>query len=175
MEPKNKAVFFDRDGTLIHSLYERGRPIAIRDFSQFKWKSDAVDVLFQIKARGYKTVLITNQPDVEKGIISQEFVDKINLNLKEKLGLDLVKVTYRSESSDPYNYKPNPGLVLDAGRVLNIDFQVSFFIGDRWRDIEAGINVGCQTILLESESHEKITKEPDFKVRNLLELLNIIT
>ena len=131
-------------------------------------------ILTELKSRGYKLILVTNQPDVSKGFVTKFFVDNINSFLKDHLELDLVKVVYRNQVDEPLRYKPAPGMLLEASVELNIDIKNSFIVGDRWRDIEAGKNAGCKTILIKSQHVEHITIVPDYEITSLPELLNLI-
>jgi len=93
----------------------------------------------------------------------------------DHLELDLVKVVYQTEVKEPDRYKPAPGMLFEARDELNIDLENSFIVGDRWRDIDAGINAGCKTILLKSQTIENMKSKPDFEIDSLTELLNIIS
>jgi len=170
---KEKAVFFDRDGTLINSSYSAGIPIANNDISKVEINSNAKKVIHKLKKNGYFTILVTNQPDVENGNATKENVDQINNFLKEYLKLDLIKVTYLSEKSDPLRYKPNPGMLYEAQEELNLDLNLSYIVGDRWRDIGAGKNAGCKTILMGNLAEENYI-EPDYKISDLQEIIKIV-
>lgn len=171
---KNRAIFFDRDGTLIESKISSGQLVAISDISELKIKKGTRSVLLTLKNRGYKLILITNQPDVSRNVISHFFVDNINNFLKVHLDLDLIKVVYEIEENDPKRYKPSPGMLLEAAFELDLDLKNSFMVGDRWRDIDAGKNAGCTTILLKSQNIESIRQKPDFEIHELSELLQLI-
>ena len=136
--------------------------------------ADARKILLELKSRGFKLVLVTNQPDVSSGIVTKFFVDNINNFLKVHLDLDLIKVVYEVEENDPKRYKPAPGMILEAAVELDLDLKNSFMVGDRWRDIEAGKNAGCRTILLKSQDIEAIRQKPDFEIYELSELLQLI-
>lgn len=170
----NKAIFFDRDGTLIKSKTINGKLVAIRNIQDLEIFPDAEIVLSKIKIRGYKLVLITNQPDVSRGLTTKFFVEQVNSILKTHLSLDLVKVAFKSEKEDPFRYKPGIGMLLEASKELNIDLSKSFVVGDRWRDIEAGKNAGCKTILFRSQDIEVINTKPDFIINSLFEILDLI-
>ena len=118
---------------------------------------------------------MTNQPDVSRGYVTKFFVDNINNFLKDHLDLDLIKVEYQTERDEPKRYKPAPGMIFEASDELNIDLENSFMVGDRWRDIDAGKNAGCKTILLKSQIIEDIKSKPDFEIGSLTELLNIVS
>ena len=67
-----------------------------------------------------------------------------------------------------------PGLILSAARKYNIVLSESYMIGDRWRDIEAGINANCNTIYIDYGYDEKRPLSYEFLVDNLLEASKII-
>ena len=146
----------------------------MRDISEFEIFSEARKILLELKNRGFKLVLVTNQPDVSRGLVSKFFVDNINNFLVDHLELDLVKVAYKTEDEETDRYKPAPGMLFEASRELNLDLKSSFMVGDRWRDIDAGKNAGCKTILLKSQNLEKIKQKPDFEINELSELLQLI-
>lgn len=170
---KVKAVFFDRDGTLIKTNYFEGKPIANNEITKIELNPNAKKVINKLKNNGYSVILVTNQPDVEAGKTTKEKVDQINFYLKELLNLDLIKVTYLSEKSDPIMYKPSPGMLLESEVELNLDLSSSYIVGDRWRDIGAGKNAGCKTILIGNLKEENFI-EPDFKISDLEEIIEII-
>ena len=128
----------------------------------------------ELKQRGYKLIIVTNQPDVGLGKVPKSFLKYVNDFLECHLELDLVKVAFGSEDEEPQRYKPGPGMLIEASRELNIDLKNSYMVGDRWRDLGAGINAGCKTILMETQSVEDIKFKPDYRVTNLNDLLKII-
>jgi len=65
-------------------------------------------------------------------------------------------------------------MIFEACNELNLDLENSFMVGDRWRDIDAGKNANCKTILLKSQTIENMKSKPDFEIESLTELLNII-
>jgi D-glycero-D-manno-heptose 1,7-bisphosphate phosphatase len=170
----NRAIFFDRDGTLIKSKIIDGKLKAFQDICDFELIADARKILLELKSRGFKLILATNQPDVSRGLVTKFFVDNVNNFLKVHLELDLIKVVYEIEQNDTKRYKPAPGMLLEAASELNLDLENSFIVGDRWRDIDAGKNAGCKTILIKSQNLEKIKQKPDFEINELSELLQLI-
>jgi D-glycero-D-manno-heptose 1,7-bisphosphate phosphatase len=171
----NRAVFFDRDGTLIKSSYSEGKLLAIRHISELEVVSNARKILMQLKIIGFKLVLVTNQSDVSRGFVTKFFVDNINDFLADHLELNSVKVCYDDEKSNPMRYKPGPEMLIEAANELNIDLGKSYMVGDRWRDVQAGKNAGCKTILIDNLHIENLNVIPDHKINNLDELLNIIS
>ena len=159
---------------MIKSKIINGKLIAIQEIYDFGVIADARKILLELKSRGFKLVLVTNQPDDSTGIVTKFFVDNINNFLKVHLDLDLIKVVYEVEENDPKRYKPAPGMILEAASELDLDLENSFMVGDRWRDIEAGKNAGCKTILLKSQYVEAIRQKPDFEIHELSGLLQLI-
>ena len=142
-----QGVFLDRDGVLNRSLYRNGRPYAPVLLEEFEIFPEAGPALSRLKARGFKLVVVTNQPDVGKGLVPREVVEAMHRRLAGELPLDAIKVSYGTREDDPFR-KPNPGMLLEAAGELGIDLARSFMVGDRWRDIDAGRAAGCRTILI---------------------------
>ena len=180
----DKAVFLDRDDTLIND------PGYISDPTQVELLPGASKALIDIKKMGYKTVIVSNQSAVARGIVTENTLTHIHARLRELLGrqnayLDAIYycpfhpegsvAKYRKESECR---KPNPGMLLKAAQEMDIDLEQSWMVGDSYRDIAAGKKAGCQTILINSSAHpaKKLQDdpEPDHKAVNIVEAVNII-
>lgn len=178
------AIFLDRDNTLIHD------PGYINHPSQVELLPHAAQALVELRNLGYKLVIVSNQSAVARGIVTEEILAQIHEKLKTLLAkenayLDAIYYCpyhtegiiekYRKESDCR---KPNPGMLLQAAKDLDIDLNSSWMIGDKPRDITAGKNAGCKTILLESASHtypnDPETQKADHKAVNMKEAVNII-
>jgi D-glycero-D-manno-heptose 1,7-bisphosphate phosphatase len=94
----------------------------------------------------------------------------MNQTLASALPLDGVFVCYHSDDDACDCRKPRPVLLVRAARDWNLDLARSFMIGDRWRDIEAGHNAGCTTLLIDRDYKETAPAcPPDVRVRSLRE------
>ena len=71
----NRAIFLDRDGTLIETKVINDKPVAINDVNKLKILPGALESCNMLKSLGFLLVLITNQPDVSKGIVSKNDVN----------------------------------------------------------------------------------------------------
>jgi D-glycero-D-manno-heptose 1,7-bisphosphate phosphatase len=90
--------------------------------------------------------------------------------LMAQLPLDDILVCPHTDHDNCDCRKPRPGMLLEAAHRHNIDLGNSFMIGDRWRDIEAGYNAGCKTILIDyGYSERPPDREPDLRVTSLRE------
>ncbi len=177
------AVFFDRDGTLIEDPGYLSHP------DQVKLLDGAAEVLKEVALLGYKTVVVTNQSAVARGIVSEEMLERIHQRLRELLALkgasldgiyycpyhpDGVIPNYRRDSDWR---KPEPGMLLAAAEEMDLDLKQSWIVGDSGRDVEAGCRAGCRTILLRAGSVDRDTADdgrPDYIAVNLREAANMI-
>ncbi len=173
MVNKKKAIFFDRDGTLIKTfISKKNKPIAIKKIKDFRLLKNTKKVVKKLSNK-YKIFVITNQPDVARGKNLKKNVININNRLKYILDIDEV---YTSFSKNDKNYfrKPNPGLIFLAKKKYKINLNKSFFIGDTDKDIIAGKKGNCKTILIKKKYNKSHASKPDFIVKNFKEILNII-
>ena len=165
-----RAVFLDRDGVINRAVVQDGRPYSPASLEELEILSDAPAALADLKGRGFLLIVVTNQPDVARGKQRRETVEQINQVLASSLGLDRILVCYHSGEDECDCRKPLPGLLLRAARDHGIDLRQSFMVGDRWRDIDAGHNAGCKTVLVDHRYQERgPTREPDARVKSLRE------
>ena len=165
-----RAVFLDRDGVLNRAALRDGKPHPPANVAELEVTPDAKRVLESLREKGYKLLVVTNQPDVARGITTRETVEEINRKLAATLPLDDVFVCYHTDEDHCDCRKPKPGLLQEAARHHSIDLGSSFMVGDRWRDVEAGQNAGCRTILIDDGYEERQpVRPPDVRVRSLRE------
>ena len=162
-----KAVFLDRDGVLNKPNIINGKPYAPKKVKDFIIYSEAYEVLNNLKNNLYKIIVVTNQKDVGKGVTSMKVLNTMHNKLKSFLPIDDIKVCICVDECDCY--KPNPGMILEAQKEWKIDIEKSYIIGDSWRDIGAGINAGCKTILIDRKYNMPMVYKPDYIVYSLKE------
>lgn len=180
----NKAVFLDRDDTLIYD------PGYINNPDQVRLLDGVAEALIELKAMGYKLVVVSNQSAVARGLLTEEVLGRIHERLRKLLAergafLDGIyycpyhpEGTVEQYSRESDLRKPNHGMLVKAANEMDIDLNQSWMIGDSSRDIDAGLRAGCKTILLDNPAHKKISEpdspEPDYKAVNIKEAVNII-
>jgi D-glycero-D-manno-heptose 1,7-bisphosphate phosphatase len=163
-------VFLDRDGVINRAMLQDGRPYPPATFEELEILPDVSSALSDLKDCGFLLVVITNQPDVGRGLQQRDVAERMNQMLTSALPLDAVFVCYHSDSDQCDCRKPRPGLLLRAANEREIDLARSFVIGDRWRDIDAGHNAGCITILIDRGYKERgPARQPDARVKSLRE------
>lgn len=176
---RRRAVFLDRDGTLNAPLVRAGKPYPPGTVAEFQLLPGAADGCRRLHAAGYVLVVATNQPDVGRGTQTQAAVEAMHAHL-QKLIPEIVRVEscYAPGQgvAHPENRrrKPEPGMLQDAARALDLDLARSWMIGDRWRDIDCGARAGCRTIFIDWGYDEALRARPDFVVKNLREAAGII-
>jgi D-glycero-D-manno-heptose 1,7-bisphosphate phosphatase len=170
-----RAVFLDRDGVINESIVLDGKPCPPATIDETVLVSDASEALKQLKQLGFLLIVATNQPDVRRGTTSRENVEEIHGFLRSQLPLDDFFVCYHDDRDDCSCRKPLPGLVFQAAVQHEIELRSSYFIGDRWRDIDAGAVAGCRTILIHRSYNERSSAfVPDTVVSSLTEAVDWI-
>jgi len=167
---KARAVFLDRDGVINRSVIRDGKPYAPSKLEDLEILPGVPQALQDLKRLGYKLLVVTNQPDVSRGTQSPQTIRAMHQTLMAQLPLDDILVCPHTDHDNCDCRKPRPGMLLEAAHRHNIDLGNSFMIGDRWRDIEAGYNAGCKTILIDyGYSERPPDREPDLRVTSLRE------
>jgi D-glycero-D-manno-heptose 1,7-bisphosphate phosphatase len=159
------AVFLDRDGVLNRAPVREGKPYAPSSLEELEILPGVEASLRRLKAAGFALIVVTNQPDVVRGLQSRETVEAVNHALGAALPIDEFRVCYHDDADDCECRKPRPGLLLQPPR-YTVD--ESIMVGDRWRDIEAGRRAGVRaTVLVDYGYSEGITVDPDLRARSL--------
>ncbi len=170
----SKAVFLDRDGVLNKAIVRKGKPYPPSNLTQLELLPGVEQATKELKAHGFLLIVVTNQPDVARGIVSKDNVEEINKYLKEQLGIDEFRTCYHDSNDGCDCRKPKPGAILDVAKDKDINLCESFMVGDRWRDIEAGQAAGVKTIFIDYGYDEKRPNSFDFKVFSLLDAVPFI-
>jgi D-glycero-D-manno-heptose 1,7-bisphosphate phosphatase len=163
-----RAVFLDRDGVLTRALVRDGQAYAPVTPAEMEMDADAPRALARLKAAGFFLAMVTNQPDVARGITRREDVETMHATLRAALPLDDCFVCYHDDRDACDCRKPQPGMLLQAAAAHAIDLAGSFMIGDRWRDVDAGAAAGCSTVRIDRGYRERASDHtPDKRVESL--------
>lgn len=143
----NRAVFLDRDGTLIEDKDYLHRPEDVVIFS------GAGPALKRLQDAGFKLFLVTNQSGVGRGYFPIEDVHRVHEHLSRELARDGVrfeKIYIAPEAPDKPSRgrKPSPQFLFDARDEFGIDLSQSYMVGDKLIDLECGWNAGVRRSLL---------------------------
>lgn len=169
-----KAVFLDRDGVLNEAPLRDGNPLSPMSVMDVVIPSDVPGALERLRKNGFLLIMVTNQPNIVRGVQSRETVQAINRHVEMLLRLDGVEVCEHDDGDDCECRKPKPGLLLRAAAREGINLGASYMVGDRWRDIEAGRRAGCRTIMIGSGYGAAHKSPPDTAVASLSEAVDWI-
>lgn len=143
-----RAVFLDRDGTLIHEAHYLSDPRRVRIYQ------GVPQALAQLRAAGYKLIVVSNQSGIGRGWVSRSAVDRVNrrmIQLMTKAGAPEFDAIYFCPHAPAHGCgcrKPRPFLVNKAVRRFRINPRHSFVIGDKMSDIGLARRVGSRAVLL---------------------------
>ncbi|MFZ3354874.1 MAG: transaldolase [Xanthobacteraceae bacterium] len=160
-------MFLDRDGVLNEAVVCGGKPLSPMSVAEVVVPADATKALNSLRQNGFHLIMVTNQPNIARGVQPRETVHAINLYLKEKLNLHAIEICEHDDADNCDCRKPKPGMLLRAAERDRIALPESFIIGDRWRDIEAGQRAGCHTVLIGNGYGEVLAQAPDAAVATL--------
>ena len=168
------AVFLDRDGVINRAVVRGRKPRAPRSLDELELLPGVGEAVSALRGGGYCLVVVTNQPDIARGLTPAAVADSINARIRTALGLDAVYMCVHDDRDACACRKPMPGLITRAAAELGLDLATSHLIGDRWRDIEAGRRAGCSTFFLDRRYPERRPESYDFRVGSLLDAARII-
>ncbi len=152
---KQRAVFLDRDGTINKHVG------FLRNIDDFELLPGAAEAIRKINASGYLAIVVTNQPVIARGEVTEDQLREIHNKMETLLGQEgaYVDAIYYCPHHPDKGFegeipelkidcdcrKPKPGMILQAAKDFNIDLENSWMIGDGENDIRAGTAAGCHT------------------------------
>ena len=178
-----RAVFLDRDGTLVHARHYPSRP---EDLVLYEGVGESLSAL---KAAGFALVLVTNQSGIARGLLTADDLDRMHGRLRRDLAttgaeLDGIYACPHHPEGSVVEFavpcscrKPKPGMLLQAARDLRLDLSGSWFVGDILDDVEAGNRAGCRTVLVDLGTESRPTgpiREPSYVARTTRHALQIV-
>jgi D-glycero-D-manno-heptose 1,7-bisphosphate phosphatase len=169
-----RAVFLDRDGVLNEVFVIDGVPHPPANAKQLRVLPGVADALDRLRSAGWELVVVTNQPDVARGVQTRRGVEAINGRLREALPLDEIVVCYHDNADGCLCRKPKPGMLIDAAARRGISLNRSFMVGDRWSDVVAGSAAGCRTCLIEKPYSQAHKCRCDYAVEDLPRAAEVI-
>ncbi len=177
---KQKAVFLDRDGTINKHIG------LLRKTDEFELLPGVAEAIKKINSSGYLAIVITNQPVIARGEVTQNGLKEIHNKMETMLGQygAYIDEIYYCPNHPDKGFegevpglkidcdcrKPKPGLILRAAQDFNIDLSQSWMIGDGANDIGAGKNAGCKTALIAKDNTD--TYGEDIRVNSVLDFVS---
>jgi D-glycero-D-manno-heptose 1,7-bisphosphate phosphatase len=169
-----RAVFLDRDGVINRAVVRHGKPFPPPTLDDFTIEDGVPVAIERLRAAGFLIVVVTNQPDVAKGLQRRDVVEAMHARLASAALCDAIQVCYHSADDGCACRKPRPGMLLKAADDWQIDLGRSFMVGDRWVDVAAGQAAGCFTVWIDRGYAEPAPDAPDAWVASLPEAADVI-
>ena len=147
MPAERPAVFFDRDGTLIHEVHYCSNP------SQVRAVEGAAEALIKLSAAGFVLVIVTNQSGIGRGYFTHDDYRRVHEEVLWQLQPAVITAAYYDESTPDQpspRRKPSPAMLQEAAREHGLDLSRSWMVGDKTCDVECGKNAGLRTVLVET-------------------------
>jgi histidinol-phosphate phosphatase family protein len=166
-----RAVFIDKDGTLIENVPFNVNPDKIR------LMPGAAKALSRLAMAGYELYVISNQPGVAMGKFTADDLQGVERRIRELLGEGIGRIRkfywcVHAADQGCVCRKPKPGMFFQAAAEQGIDLKSSWMIGDILHDVEAGHRAGCRSILVENGNETEwelspSSRVPDFMAKDL--------
>jgi len=177
----NKAVFLDRDGVIT-----KEPPYYAHRIDQLELIPKSAEAIKLLNESRFKVIVVSNQSGVARGYYREKDIEIYNRAMQKKLEeknayIDAIyycphypKATIKEYRIDCDCRKPKPGMLRQAEKDLNLNLKLSFLVGDKMSDIEAGYRAGCKTILVltgqgndESKKISEMDIKPNYILRDL--------
>ena len=166
-----RAVFFDRDGTLIEEVHYCGDPTKVRVYAGVS------EGLARLQRAGFGLFVISNQSGIGRGIITDQQYQAVQAEFLRQIGPGLIAASYYCPDAPEVASacrKPEPGMVLRAAAEYGIDLAASFFVGDREADVECGRRAGTRTLLVRTGYGAEQTCTADWTCDDAIEAIATI-
>jgi D-glycero-D-manno-heptose 1,7-bisphosphate phosphatase len=166
-----KAVFFDRDGTLMEEAFYCGDPAKVRMYA------GVPEALDRLKQAGFLNIIISNQSGIGRGLITEAQYRAVEAELLRQIGENRIDASYycaETPEAGSHRRKPEPGMVLEAAAAFGIDLRESYFIGDKCSDVECGRRAGTKAILVRTGYGAEQTCTADFTAQDVAIAAEII-
>jgi D-glycero-D-manno-heptose 1,7-bisphosphate phosphatase len=168
---RRRAVFFDRDGTLMEDAHYCGDPAMVKVFP------GVPEALRRLRRAGFGVFIVTNQSGIGRGLITEAQYRVVEEEFLRQAGRDLIDASYYCPDAPgvPSDCrKPKPGMVLQAAAAHHVDLAASYFVGDKSADIECGRRAGTRTVLVLTGYGREQRCDADFTCQDAVEAVNTI-
>ena len=173
MTPGPPAVFLDRDGVI-----NRRRVDHVKSWAEFEFLPGAVEAVSELRRMGLRSIVITNQAAVGRGLLTQEQLSSIHRHMTSHITeaggvIERIYVCTHTPNANCDCRKPATELFRRASQELGIELGGSIMIGDSRSDVEAAHAIGGLAILV-AENGEARSDNGVSVVRDLAEAVSLI-
>ena len=162
------VVGLDRDGTIIQDM-----GIYITSPSQVTPIPGSLEAIKELRLKGHKLVILTNQAGISKGLQTNQQVDNVHKHLLDifgKSGILSIDGIYYSTTNlkEDIFAKPNIGMFNRARDEQRVDWKKGWYVGDKISDLKAAEKAGAKPVLvLTGHGQDTLKKLDTYANRNL--------
>ena len=173
-----KFIILDRDGVINVDLFDY-----VTKPADFRFEEGSLEALKKLRDNGYKIIVATNQACIGQGTASPEEIQIVNDHMVKKVkefGGDILHIEVCSHTPEQNCScrKPKTGLLENAEKELKIRLKGSYFLGDKYSDIQCALAHSCIPILVKTGYGETTVKNHDTQsvktFENLFSAVNYI-
>jgi len=168
-----KVVFVDRDGVLNATVERDGKLVSPRLFKDFLLLDGVPEAISSLRHQEYEVVVVTNQPDISRGLMLQSELDQMT-DVILNLGVSDVLICPHSDQDVCNCRKPKPGLLTRYLESLKTRPTELWMIGDQEVDMEAGRACSACLIQIVSEVQEELIAKDRILTPSLKEAVSFI-
>lgn len=150
MSDAHRAIFLDRDGTLIRNIPDRRELVGPEDFFP-----GVLATLPRLEEAGFLLFIVTNQGAVARKALTMEDVRQVNQSLSacvSRAGATITDIAvcphHPAVAGRCDCRKPSPQMVFRLAHRHAVDLNASWMVGDNVSDVESGLAAGCQSALV---------------------------
>jgi D-glycero-D-manno-heptose 1,7-bisphosphate phosphatase len=166
-----RAVFLDRDGTLMEEVHYCNDPAMVRAMP------GAAEVLGELRSAGWLNIIVTNQSGIASGRIALEEYEAVQAELLRQLAgrIDAVYFCADDPSRPTVRRKPGIGMLMEAAAEYGLDLGACWMVGDRDVDVGCGRAAGCRTVLVRTGYGRDHTESgADFEAADVVSAARIV-
>jgi D-sedoheptulose 7-phosphate isomerase len=151
-----RAVFLDRDGVLNRVVPRDGRAGSPRAVAELELLPGVGEAVGRLRAAGFLTLVVTNQPDLARGLLRPDVHEAIMEHVRAAARPDDMVACPHDDADRCACRKPRPGMLTGLAARWGVSLDASYMVGDGAKDMEAGRAAGCRTILVRSEYNDDV-------------------
>jgi D-glycero-D-manno-heptose 1,7-bisphosphate phosphatase len=168
-----KTLFLDRDGIINEIVTRDGIVSSPRSLSEFIVRPDFIEFYRRIQSSPLTVFVVSNQPDVSRGLIDAQDLKLISDQLHERFKFTEILHCVHDDSDGCDCRKPKPGMISGVLQRYALRADEAIIIGDSYKDILAGKAAGIETVYLQQGYNASAACEPDYTVNKLTEVFSL--
>lgn len=155
-----KLLILDRDGVINQDSDDY-----IKSVAEWLPLPGAVEAIAALSKAGWTIAVATNQSGLARGYFDLATLEAMHAELQRLVGehggrVDAIHYCPHGPDDDCSCRKPLPGMIEAIGRQFDADLRGAWLVGDSLRDLEAGLAVGCQPVLVKTGKGERSLAKP---------------